>query len=111
MSGGTFDYQEFHIGEIAEDIRNKILNYRDPEWCKRALEEHSWHKENDGGWYSEETLQVMEEAYKVLYIAHIFAKRIDYLEAGDDGEESFLLRTIDEIKNAQEWFAKCFRKK
>ena len=39
--------------------------------------------------YSKETLKVLKKAYKVLRIAYIYAKCIDYLEAGDYGEEDF----------------------
>lgn len=106
MSGGTFEYNEWHIGEIAETIRQLILQHRDANWVNRQKD----------GWasftpYPKKVLKKFEEAYKCLYQASIYAKRVDYLVAGDDGDESFLSRTNEELTEAREWFKKCFKEK
>ena len=85
MSGGTFNYHEMHIEGMADYVRRTYLKHKSRAWvefvqtqkCKRFKP------------YSKETLKVLKKAYKVLRIAYIYAKCIDYLEAGDYGEEDF----------------------
>ena len=94
MSGGTFDYKEYNIESIANEIREIYLKHKCKEWIKwmRSKEFYTDFKP-----YPKKILAIYRKAYKTLKMAHIYAKRIDYLEAGDDGEESFLERTKQEL--------------
>lgn len=107
MSGGHFDYKEYVIDEIAYDIEKEIENNRKPyEWdelddydrSKYSKREYAELKDKPlhGDW-SEETIAHMKDAAKVLNRAAIYAKRLDYLLSGDDGEESFIRRLDDEL--------------
>jgi len=40
----------------------------------------------------------MKEAVKALHIAQEYAQRVDWLLSGDDGEESFLSRLEENLK-------------
>lgn len=108
MSGGYFDYRNYVLEEIAETIRNIIVNNRDPEWIKQQ-------KEHDICTMFEplpkEVLKVYEQAYKIIYKANIYARRIDWFESGDDGEETFLKRTKEELEKTKQWFKICFKEK
>ena len=78
MSGGYFDYAQFHITKIVDDI-------------ERVINAH-------GEDYSPQVLQRFRDAIVVLKRAETYAHRIDWLLSGDDGEESFLERLEEELK-------------
>lgn len=90
MSGGYFDYKQYYIDQIAEDVERYIRK------CERK-EEKDWGYGDENGKYIpyiyEETEEVLNEFRKGLDIlrrAYIYAKRIDWLLSGDDDGESFL---------------------
>jgi len=77
MSGGHFDYKQYHIGEIADAIEELIEDnlFKDEYgYCRN---------------YSEKTLDTFVEAVKALRIAEVYATRVDWLVSGDDGEDTF----------------------
>lgn len=77
MSGGTFDYKQYKIGEIA-DIIERVVN-------KLPIDEESDYIFE----FSPETIAEFRKAVKLLRIAEIYAQRVDWLLAGDDGEDNF----------------------
>ena len=85
MSGGYFDYQQYRLEDIADEIRNLITLNENPTMNKEEK-------------YSAETIAKFLEADKTLRLAAIMAHRIDWLVSGDDGEESFHERWDEEIK-------------
>jgi len=89
MSGGHFNYDQRRISDIAEDIRTLIENNDDD-----SLDEWGDHR---GRGYSPETIARFKEALPVLERAYIYAQRIDWLVSGDDGEESFHKRLMEEL--------------
>ncbi len=77
MSGGYFDYDEFHIDQIADQIERVIANNS---------------KQDEYGFafnYSKDTLSILEYAVQQLKRASTMVHRIDWLFSGDDGEETF----------------------
>jgi hypothetical protein len=72
MSGGFFNYENFHIGEIAAEI-DRLLGA-------------------NKGRYSKETLRRFEDAAITLKRAERMAYAIGMLVSGDDDEESFTKR-------------------
>lgn len=106
MSGGTFNYQQYHIQTIAEYIEMTIEN-NGKEKSARELKEESWRSPD---WYEkypedlfhykypDEVIEKFKEAVNILKIAQAYAHRIDYLIAGDDSEESFLKRLNEDLK-------------
>jgi len=79
MSGGHFDYKQYVIGHIADEIEQLAL-------------------ENDEYGYSEDTLDIFKNAVECLKASQILAQRIDYLVSGDDGEETFHKRLVSELE-------------
>lgn len=75
MSGGYFDYNQYKISEIADDVEQLILGNTE---------------------YSEETIKEFREGLEALNKAAIYAQRIDWLVSGDDGEDSFHRRLAEE---------------
>jgi MoxR-like ATPase len=108
MSGGAFDYNQYKIGYIADQIDEVIVknglektpeelknNWIDPEWYKKYPEDLFHYK------YPDEVIDKMKEAVKALKIAQEYAQRVDWLLSGDDGEESFLSRLEENLKKIE----------
>lgn len=89
MSGGTYDYIQFRLNEIADDIKEKIKKNeeirKNPSEC------------NGEDCYSNATLERFKVAVLVIKLASIYIHRIDWLLSGDDGEEDFSERLDEEI--------------
>ena len=86
MSGGYFDYAQFKLEDIADEIRNLIAQNENTLLNPEAK-------------YSAETIAKFLEADKTLRLAAVMAQRIDWLVSGDDGEESFHERWDEDIKS------------
>ena len=94
MSGGAFNYKDFHINDIAEQIEEIIRNNdsdEKDEWGY-PISRH----------YSLETIQRFREAVKLLREAGVYVHRIDWLVSGDDGEESFHKRLERDLERLKE---------
>ncbi len=110
MSGGTFDYSQFHIRNIADSIQQEIINsgrektaeelkdesWRDPAWYEKYPEDLKHYK------YPADVIEQFKNAVRALRIAEVYAHRVDYLLAGDDGEESFLTRLKEDLDKLNE---------
>jgi len=109
MSGGAFDYNQYKIGYIADQIEQTIIK-NGLEKTQEELKNESW---RDDSWYEkypedlfhykypDEVIEKMKEAVKVLKIAQEYAQRVDWLLSGDDGEESFLSRLEENLKKIE----------
>ena len=102
MSGGRFDYKQWHIGSIAEQIEQEVIMSGKPipksKWDFFEREEYNeTHKQPMNYAFPESTLRRMEEAVYALKRAAIYAQRTDYLLCSDDGEESFEKRLSKEL--------------
>jgi hypothetical protein len=109
MSGGAFDYNQYKIGYIAEQIEEVIIKngvkktpeeikdegWRDDSWYEKYPEDKFHYK------YPDEVIEKMKEAVKSLKIAQEYAQRVDWLLSGDDGEESFLRRLDENLKKIE----------
>ncbi len=105
MSGGHFDYKQWHINQIADDVE-KLIERNGREKTREELKEEGW---RDNDWYekypedlyyykySDEVIKKFKESLTILRQAAVYAQRIDWLLSGDDGEESFLERLEKEL--------------
>jgi predicted HTH domain antitoxin len=105
MSGGYFDYKEWHIEQIADDVE-KLIERNGREKTRDELKEEGW---RDNDWYEkypedlqyykypDEVIEKFKEGIVILRQAAVYAQRIDWLLSGDDGEESFLKRLKEEL--------------
>ncbi|MEA3420840.1 MAG: hypothetical protein U9Q97_04085 [Acidobacteriota bacterium] len=89
MSGGYFDYQQYQIRIIHDEIENVIENNRNQEIDQFG--------DPLGRNYPDDIIESFTEALKVLRIAEIYAQRIDWLLSGDDGEESYRNRLMEDL--------------
>lgn len=90
MSGGHFDYKQYHIRDIVDSIEN-ILYLNETK--------------GDGDDYyvplRPAELRRLKEGIKALKIAEVYAQHIDLLVSGDIGEETFHIRLQDELEKIQ----------
>jgi hypothetical protein len=105
MSGGHFEYNQYKIDQIADELE-QLIEKNGCEKTKEELKEESWY---DPNWYEkypedkfhykypDEVIEKFKEGLDILRKAAIYAHRIDYLVCGDDGEESFLRRLNDDL--------------
>jgi hypothetical protein len=105
MSGGAFEYNQYKIGYIADEVEQLIRKngkektkeemkdegWRDPDWYEKYPEDKFHYK------YPDEVIEKFKEGLEILRKAEIYAQRIDWLISGDDGEESFLERLKEDL--------------
>lgn len=91
MSGGFFEYNQYKIYQIAEELEDVILKNG-----KKRERRESWEDEYNYE-YPPEVIAKFKEGLELLKKAHIYAHRIDWLLSGDDGEETFLERLESDL--------------
>jgi len=97
MSGGTFDYKQYAIIEIIEKLEQVLEEQGKP---NPDYGRYDWEPEllrND----SENVQMVIREGIHALKKAQIFAQRIDWYLAGDDGEESLFKIHAEELEQLE----------
>ena len=100
MSGGHWDYLQYRLTDVSEDIE-KLVEKNGKEKTKEELKEENW---RDLDWYEkypedkyhteypEEVIEEFKKGAEIIKLAQIYMQRMDWLLSGDDGEESFLER-------------------
>jgi hypothetical protein len=84
MSGGHFDYKQYGLQEVADTLIGDIAR------CKVKT---SWREA-----YDEQVVERMEDGLKAILEAAVYMNRIDWLLSGDDGEDAFLVRLREDLK-------------
>ena len=90
MSGGHFDYKQWEIGNIADEVEQLILT-------NDSEEKDEW-GDRKGYHYTPETIEEFKKGLVLLRQAYVYAQRIDWLVSGDDGEDSFHRRLKFELE-------------
>ena len=89
MSGGHFQYMQYEIGNIADEIEQIILN--------NDSKEKNEYGDTKGYGFSQGTIEEFKKALFTLKQSYIYVQRIDWLVSGDDGEDSFHRRLKQEM--------------
>ena len=101
MSGGAFEYKQYHIKQIAEEIQSELDKQgKEKEDCELlGMREYyeKYPEEKNNYTYPEEVQEKFRDAIKALRTSAIYVQRVDWLLSGDDGEESFLRRLKEEL--------------
>ena len=90
MSGGFFDYAQYRMEDIAREIYELIRS-------NDNTEKNRWGYDK-GLHFPPHIIDRFEEAAHTIRQAQEMAQRIDYLVSGDDGEETFMSRWDDEVR-------------
>jgi hypothetical protein len=106
MSGGRWEYIQYRFTDVTEDI-DKLIEQNGKPKSKEELKEYGWY---DTDWYEkypedlnhckyeDEVLEQFKKASNAVKIAQVYIQRMDWLLSGDDGEESFLRRIDEDLK-------------
>ena len=86
MSGGTFSYMQYNIRDIYETIELHI---------EEQGKETEWGGENPI--FEQQVLKHLQDAIECLKKAYVYAHRVDWFLAGDDGNENFIRRLNEEL--------------
>lgn len=101
MSGGAFDYNQYRIRDIIDEIeirldrQGKEIPKEDRYGSKDYYDKYPNERFYEA--YPEEIQQKMREGIVALKKAEVYAHRIDWFISGDDGEESFIERLSEEL--------------
>ena len=94
MSGGTFDYLQYRLEEAVDRIQEEIDNNNTKyEW----YDDEYW----DGYRWTDDTITEFKKGIELIQKAKIYMQRIDWLLAGDDGEETFHKRLKEDLEKQQ----------
>lgn len=94
MSGGYFDYNQYKIQYIADEVEHMI-------YSNDSQELDEWGNRKGYG-FSSEVIEEFQRGLYYLRVAQVYAQRIDWLVSGDDGEDSFhqrLAKDLAEIRH------------
>jgi hypothetical protein len=103
MSGGKFEYNQYRIRQIWEDIQEEL----DKQGQEKPKDEliyfdrlyfEKYPEERFEPTYREDIQQIFKDGIKALKIAEIYAQRIDWYLSGDDGEDSLVSRLKVELE-------------
>jgi len=84
LSGGYFEYQQYHIQDIIEKLEETKVKIENDE------EYHQYDKKK-------ELLQEISNGIDYLNLAQIYTQRLDWLFSGDDGEDRFFERLKEDV--------------
>jgi len=90
MSGGHFQYKQWEIDNIADEVEQLILT-------NDSEEKDEW-GDRKGYHFSPETIEEFKKGLVLLRQAYVYAQRIDWLVSADDGEDSFHNRLKFELE-------------
>lgn len=94
MSGGHFDYNQFKIGEIADEIQRLIETNDDQTY-------NQWGEIN-GRFYPKKVIDKFREAVIILKQAQVYTHEIDWYVCCDTDEEGFLRRLEEGLSSVEE---------
>ena len=86
MSGGHFNYKQFELQKLADEIEQLALENPTQDWDEP---------------YSPETIAEFNEAVRLLRRAYIYVQRIDWLVSCDDNEAAFNKRLHAQLKEQE----------
>jgi len=90
MSGGSFDFKQYVLLDIADQIQNVIDN-------NNSTEKDQW-GDRVGHGYSKQVIEEFAMAVRTLRRAHVYAQRADWLLSSDDGEDDYLTRLAEDLE-------------
>lgn len=90
MSGGHFDYKQYCLDDMAQEIDELIESNNSSETNEYG--------DVIGRNYPEDIIGEFKKASKMLKLCEIYVQRIDWLVSGDDGEDCFRKRLKEELE-------------
>ena len=99
MSGGVFEYNQYKIRMIWEEIQNELDKQGQEKqvahWEKEYYEKYPEARFEEV--YREDVQQIFKDGIESLKKAEVYAQRIDWYLSGDDGEDSLVSRLKSDL--------------
>ena len=99
MSGGAFEYNQYRIRLIWEEIQEE-LDKQGQDKQVQFFEKEYYEKYPEARFeevYREDVQQIFKDGIEALKKAEIYAQRIDWFLSGDDGEDSLVSRLKSDL--------------
>jgi hypothetical protein len=93
MSGGHFNYKQYDIGYIADEVEQIIID-------NDSTEEDAC-GDIKGYHFTPKVIDEFKKGLKILRQAQVYAQRIDWLVSSDDGPDSFLKRLKNDLEQLE----------
>jgi hypothetical protein len=93
MSGGHFNYKQYDIGYIADEVEQIIID--------NDSTEKDEYGDIKGCHFTPEIINEFKKGLKILRQAQVYAQRIDWLVSSDDGPDSFLKRLKNDLEQLE----------
>jgi hypothetical protein len=90
MSGGHYDYVQFRMDAVAEELAITIRNNNVPDEWGYATK------------FSPETIKVIQDALQAVKRAACYVHHVDLLVSGDTGEDTFHADIVKELAKMEE---------
>jgi hypothetical protein len=84
MSGGYFDYRQFELQKMADEIEQLVLDNANQDWEDK---------------YEQRTIDEFNKTIKLLREAYVYVQRIDWLVSGDDNVITFHKRLKEQLND------------
>ena len=106
MSGGAFDYNQYKIREIWEDIQEKLDRQgkekpKEEIWLSKEYLDR-YPEERYYTVYPEKVQKIFRDGVEALKIAEIYTQRIDWYLSDDDGEDNLIKRLKEDLNQKYE---------
>jgi len=105
MSGGHFDYKQYVFREFADEVERELAKQGRDKDIESLWGSDDYYKaypqDLQYPTYSEDIQKRFREAIAIFKIAEIYATRIDWFLSGDDGEETFMERLLEDLKDVK----------
>lgn len=90
MSGGHFDYKQYCLSDMAQEIDQLILS-------NDSLETNEYGDVISRN-YPNDIIAEFKKASEMLKLCEIYVQRIDWLHSGDDGVDCFRRKLKEELQ-------------
>jgi hypothetical protein len=94
MSGGHFNYAQYEINSIADEVEQIIHD--------NGSEDKDEYGDLMAYNFDPETIVEFKKGLAILQQAFVYAHRMDWLLSGDDGEDSFHKRLAHDLAKIKE---------
>ena len=99
MSGDCMDYAFSRIYQAAMDVKEYLYDAEKSNPSDYEFDAGRAHMSPDV--LRKKVIQYMMNAYVALRVAEVYAKRVEWLKSGDDGFDSFIERTDEDLKELE----------
>ena len=96
MSGGAFEYKQYKIQDLIEDMENLLVRLD-----KEPIDSFECNSLKNYIDDKDSFKKIVQKNIDLLKKSYLYTQRIDWFISGDDGEETFYERLEEEIEKLE----------